>query len=154
MPKFSQLDEEKRVENHAYISQRWIQLHELEKEWAEKAIRYLFLTNSGGAIATLSFLGSSSSTLNLLGTKVALIIFVLGVFLVGVLTARTLHGLSELYRGWKADVTQYYDDQFEWEELNARDENRGGDDTAEYILGYASFGCFIFGSVIGFFSFF
>ena len=40
-----------------YINERWSQLYELEKEWGKEAIKYLMLTNAGGAVATLSFIG-------------------------------------------------------------------------------------------------
>jgi hypothetical protein len=82
------------------------------------------------------------------------VFFALGVFLVGVITARALHGISRLYDGWRADVGRYFDDQFEWGELRARDEKRLGKEGVEYALGYGSFGCFIVGSAFGFFSFF
>ena len=40
-----------------YINLRWKQLYDLEKERADQAIKYLFLTNSGGAVTVLSLWG-------------------------------------------------------------------------------------------------
>lgn len=71
MAPYSQLDQATKDALNAYINRRWGQLYELEKEWGERALKYLFLTNSGGAIATLSFLGAAKE-LTGVGTKVAL----------------------------------------------------------------------------------
>ena len=54
MELFSKQDAAVRHSLNGHITQRWVQLYELEKEWGERALKYLLLTNSGGAIATLS----------------------------------------------------------------------------------------------------
>jgi hypothetical protein len=41
-----------------YIGNRWKQLGELELDTANEGAKYLFLINSGGAVAVLSFLGA------------------------------------------------------------------------------------------------
>ncbi len=66
MALYSQLDPATKEVINAQINRRWGQLYELEKEWGEKALKYLFLTNSGGAIATLSFLGAAEELTALL----------------------------------------------------------------------------------------
>jgi hypothetical protein len=38
-----------------------LQLNALTKEWTDKAISYLMLTNAGGAVAVLSFMGASDT---------------------------------------------------------------------------------------------
>ncbi|MGH7824985.1 MAG: hypothetical protein ACREQ7_07385 [Candidatus Binatia bacterium] len=48
-------------EQYEFVDIRWNQLNALAKEDAERAINYLLLTNAGGAIATLSFLGAVES---------------------------------------------------------------------------------------------
>ncbi len=97
-----------------YINQQWGQLYELEKDWGERAIRYLLLTNSGGAVATLSFLGASQKALNLLGAKIWLALFVLGIFFVGIAVAKTFHHMSGLFKAWKTDVENYHSDKITW----------------------------------------
>ena len=131
------------------INVRWGQLYELEKEWGERALRYLMLTNSGGAIATLSFLGASSEAINATGAKVALFLFVFGVFLVGVSTARTFHHMSGLFKAWKKDVDHYFSDKITWDHLQKQDEARTVDDFWDYAIPYISFGCFIGGTISG-----
>jgi len=149
MELFSRQNPEIRQSLNTYINQRWGQLYELEKEWGERALKYLLLTNSGGAIATLSFLGASPTAINLLGAKISLFLFVSGVFLVGVSTAITFHHMSRLFKAWKADVDHYYSDKITWEYLQEEDKKRAVADFWDYAIPYTSFGCFIAGSVFG-----
>ena len=59
--KFSSYPQEFKNNQVNIINQRWKQLYELEKEWADKATKYLFLTNSGGSIAVLSYMGAAGT---------------------------------------------------------------------------------------------
>ena len=104
MAKLSEVDPGTRETLLNHINRRWGQLYDLEKEWGEKANRYLLLTNAGGAIATLSFLGASSQALNRPSAKVALLFFVVGVVLVGIGTAKQFHHMSGLFKAYKQDV--------------------------------------------------
>ena len=56
--KFSETPKELRDERVEHINTRWGQLYELEKESGHTALSYLFITNSGGAVATLAFIGT------------------------------------------------------------------------------------------------
>jgi hypothetical protein len=149
MELFSKQDPAVRQSLNANINQRWGQLYELEKEWGERALKYLLLTNSGGAIATLSFLGASPAAINMVGAKISLFLFVFGVFLVGVSTAKTFHHMSGLFKAWKSDADHYYSDKITWEHLQAEDKKRAVEDFWDYAIPYTSFGCFIAGSVSG-----
>lgn len=149
MELFSKQDSAVRQILNAHINQRWTQLYELEKEWGERALKYLLLTNSGGAIATLSFLGALPASINKLGAIISLFLFVFGVFLVGVSTAKTFHHMSRLFKAWKSDVDHYYSDKVTWEYLHAEDEKRAVEDIWDYAVPYISFACFIAGSVSG-----
>lgn len=40
------------------VNNRWAQLNNLSRDAVDRALNFLLLTNAGGAIATLSFLGS------------------------------------------------------------------------------------------------
>ena len=131
------------------INTRWAQLYELEKEWAERALKFLLFSNSGGAIATLSFLGAAPKAIDLVGAKIALFLFVCGVFLVGVVTAKTFHSMSGVFQGWRIDTENFYKDGLTWEEINKRDESRAANDCWDYVIPYASFICFFVGCVAG-----
>jgi len=149
MDLFSKQDPTVRQSLNAHINQRWGQLYELEKEWGERALKYLLLTNSGGAIATLGFLGASPAAINMLGAKISLFFFVFGVFLVGISTAKQFHHMSKLFKCWKSDVDHYYTDKITWEHLHEEDKKRAGDDIWDYVIPYSAFVCFVGGSISG-----
>jgi hypothetical protein len=149
MEKYSETDPEVRNQRFEYVNIRWGQLHSLEKDWGEKAIRYLLMTNSGGAIATLSFLGASETAASIPFTKIALFLFLFGVFLVGVSTAKQFHYMSYLFEAYKKDVNEYFSDNKSWEQVCSGDDDRAVEDIFDYIIPYASFGCFISGCILG-----
>lgn len=130
------------------INRRWEQLYKLEKEWGEKAIKYLFLTNSGGAIATLSFIGASKE-FSSYSAKAALFSFLLGIVLVGVSTALTFHHLSGLFEKYKLYVKEFHCDQMTWQDLNDWDAKRVLRSRMDYAIPYFSFLSFVFGCGIG-----
>ncbi|HVS26749.1 MAG TPA: hypothetical protein VHE58_05560 [Burkholderiales bacterium] len=149
MENFSKLEPPVRDRLIGHIDRRWRQLYELEKEWGERALKYLFLTNSGGAIATLSFLGAYDKALNLVSTKIALFLFVFGVFLAGVSTAKTFHHMSRLLKEYKLGVEHFYSDKVSWDYLIEEDKKRAEASFMDYAIPYASFGCFVGGSIAG-----
>lgn len=149
MELFSKQDPNTRQALGVHINRRWGQLYELEKEWGERALKYLFLTNSGGAIATLGFVGAAYSSINTVWAKVALFLFVAGVFLVGISTAKTFHHMSHVFKSWKQDVEKYYEDKITWAHLQEQDKDRAVEDFLDYAIPYASFACFIGGSMSG-----
>lgn len=149
MENFSKLEPAVRDRLIGHIDRRWRQLYELEKEWGERAYKYLFLTNSGGAIAMLSFLGAYDKALNLVSTKIALFLFVVGVFLVGISTAKTFHYSSRLLKEYKLGAEEFYNDKVSWDHLIEEDEKRVNVSFMDYAIPYASFACFVGGSIAG-----
>lgn len=148
MALYSQLDQAIKEVLNAHINQRWGQLYELEKEWGERVLKYLFLTNSGGAIATLSFLGAARE-LTGAGTKVALFLYVLGLVFAGIATAKTFHHMSGLLKKYKQSVEDFYADKITWVALAEGDKERAVASWLDYTVPYLSFFCFIAGSAAG-----
>jgi len=149
MEKFSDTESSVREQRIDYVNVRWDQLYHLEKESGERALHYLIMTNAGGAIATLSFLGASDAALSLSAAKIALLLFIIGVLLVGVSTAKSFHYMSNLFESYIKGVNDYFSDKKSWDELYNEDVERSINDIWSYIFPYASFSCFIFGCISG-----
>ena len=148
MSKYSELNDKIRKGYCDYIDTRWEQLYELQKEWGDKAIKMLFVINAGGAIAILSYMASSNSAIT--GAVIfTLCCFFIGIILVGILIARAVHCMKNLYEGWKEDVNKFYKDEMDWEELIELDEQRVPNELPDFIIGYTSFAAFIIGSIVG-----
>ena len=133
----------------SFISARWSQLNGLTKEWTDKAISFLMLTNSGGAVAVLSFMGASDKVRGMLGPRIALGRFSFGVICTGILVARQFQPLRGITRRLQKDAEQYLNDQIEWAILTSNDDNRVKPSFMDYFLGYIPFILFIGGCVAG-----
>jgi hypothetical protein len=112
------------------------------------------VTNAGGAITTLCFLGASDRALQLPGVKWALVLYVAGIVLVGVGIAKTYHDVYRLYRGYNQDAKAFLEEKITWEHLHECDIARLPNRLWDHIIGYVAFGCFILGSLIGAYSLF
>jgi len=147
MPNHGQFTIESQRQNIDHINVRWSQLYHLEKEWADKAVDYLFLVNSGGAIAMLGFIGARPKVS--FWVIVGLGLMLLGLILVGFLKARIYHQMSSLFKLWRKDVRDYLANNISWEKLNKDDDERAKQSLLVLFLGYGSLGCFILGILIG-----
>lgn len=132
-----------------YINQRWSQLHALEKECAERVVKYLLLTNSGGGVAVLSFMGTSEKARAAFESRFALLFFVLGVIFIGFFNFWAFHRVSNLFHSWKTDAKNYSAGKISWEYLVEEDDRRSNPSKWAKIWGYGSFIFFIFGCIFG-----
>ena len=147
--KYSEAPEAVKTQRSEYIKARWEQLADLQKMWIERIYRYLFLINAGGAVAILTFMGSRSEIAESWWARTMLLLFVLGLILVGVMQAYNLHFINWLFARWRTEVTDFYDDKLHWEVMTKDDFERAKEPLTVYILGYISFGCFIAATGIG-----
>jgi len=150
--KFSETPPALRKWQFDYINTRWRQLYELERVAGQTALQYLFLTNAGGAATTLAFIGAIGADKIVYSAKLSLACYVLGVILSGVGRARQFHYMSGLFKHWKNLVAGYFSDENTYEEMIAADDKKAVMSLFDYLISYASFGCFIFGSIVGFFA--
>ena len=146
---FSQELDHVRQYRFNFISARWAQLNQLTKEWSDKAISYLMLTNAGGAVAVLSFMGGSEKVREMAGPRIALACFAVGVICIGILVAKQLHRFERIFKGYVKDSTRYLADQIEWDTLTTDDNARANPSVMDYAWGYVAFILFIGGCVAG-----
>jgi hypothetical protein len=69
------------------VTARWSQINTLRNQWIEKALRFLVLTNAGGAVAVLSFIGNSDEARQRCGPRIALGCFAAGIIIAGIFIA-------------------------------------------------------------------
>jgi hypothetical protein len=141
--------EQQRVFRDNYINERWKQLYSLEKESADLAIKYLLLTNSGGAVTVLSFIGTSEKARTSTGAIVTLSCFVVGIILVGIFNILRYYRISKLFYLWKHDVDKFYKKEFTWLNLTERDESRCKTPISLHVVGHLSFAAFLCGCIVG-----
>ncbi len=140
---------EQRAHRVEHINRRWKQLYDLEKERAENAIKYLLLTNSGGAVAVLSFMGASEKARILVGPKLALLCFVIGIVSIGVFNIIQYYHIAKLFVMWKKDSEKYFENPSEWKKLIDDDTKRSKTSIWSHVVGHLSFLMFISGCIFG-----
>lgn len=149
--KYSDDTEDHRKANIGYVMERWRQLYELQYECGTEEIKYLFLVNSGAAVAVLAFLGSVANARDMIWPKVMLGFFAMGIVLVGFLHVTRLYQVSNVFKAWRVSVNEYYTDQKGWSEITNADIARSAG--FGWVLAHISFLCFIVGIIIGIFNF-
>jgi len=90
----------------------------------------------------------------MLGPRIALCCFALGVICAGVLVEKKFHRIEGLFTHYKKDSERDLTDQMEWDTLTSRDEHRADGSFMDYFWGYAPFVLFIGGCATGVISLF
>jgi hypothetical protein len=148
--KFTELNEEKQLFAFTRIEEHTKKVQNDSLSSLEAAINYLFLTNSGGAVAVLGFLGTSQRATNRLGPLTALAFFAIGLILVGVIKAFRLHYSAKFLKSWTEQVNKFLRGEINWEEAMERCTEVAREPLWPYVVGYSSFLCFVVGASIGF----
>jgi hypothetical protein len=138
----------------SYINERWSQLYGLVKAATSEAFSFTFLTNAGGAIAVLGFMGASEIARSSAGAKTSLLLFALGVVSAGLLRLFYLRHVTGMLNSWASDAKRFYADQISEEQMDSDDDVRtnGWLLKAQYAFGYAAFLLFVSGCVAGYIS--
>jgi hypothetical protein len=146
-------NEEVAKSRHEYISHRWNQLSNLSKEQTVDGIKYLFHVNAGASVAVLAFIGAAEPVRSSNWAWSMLGCFVAGIFFIGVLNFTRFHYLTWMFRGFREDVSDYYESPMTWDEFQERGYKRGHRFDWILVFAYVSFGFFIAGLLIGFLNF-
>lgn len=150
--------QQRSVENwKAHIDQRWQHINRDLANSEQEIIKYLFLTNAGGAASVLTYIATLKPETLDLGTKSALALFTLGIILVGFMLARSQYFLQSLQDGWDTGVREFYKnfgtdwkrDVAAFDHLVEGDYKRSRPARSIELLAWAAFLAFIAGVVVG-----
>lgn len=151
--KYSEDTDDRRKANIDYVNQRWTQLYGWEKETGTEGIKYLFLVNSGAAVAVLAFHGSVEAVRAMVWPKVMLGLFVFGLILIGFLHLFRYFSAYRLFANWRGLVNEYFTDAKDWNTTVAEDIKKSARFRSIDWIAYASFACFIAGAGVGMLNF-
>jgi hypothetical protein len=146
---FSALDSDNRSAHVGYIRDRWQQLSNAEKEYSSEALKYLFLVNSGAAVAVLAFIGANQTFSPPWWAKAMLGSFLSGIVILGFGHAFRVHRMQQTFRSFRHSVPEYYEDKLAWDDVLDRDRKKSAPTFLGYAIPYLSFSCFIAGIAIG-----
>ena len=130
--------------------ERWSQLNDLILSVITDGVKYLFLVNAGGAVAILTFIGTSPDVRGLGWPWVALAFLLVGLIFVGVLHFARYHVIGYLLNNWTHDVVKFYEGKTEYDDLVNADGKRIKKTEWILIFAYLSFLFFILAGACGF----
>lgn len=137
-------------EQIAYVEQRWHQLYALLMDSVKTAINYLFIVNGGGCVAVLAFLGSDKANEHKALLLIVLVLFFVGLLLVGVLNIQRYRLFTKLERNWVNSTNNYNPDNNNFKKIIADDNTLVMSGKNIVYWGYASFLCLFLAGLFGF----
>jgi hypothetical protein len=148
--KFTDLTEDKKLFIFTRVDEHTKRVQSESLGSLEAGINYLFLINAGGAVAVLSFLGAAEKAEVRTSPLVALAFFAVGVMLVGAIKAFRVHYFGKRSTAWFTESARFFAGEIDWQDLNERYGKAAVEPRWPYVVGYASFACFVIGALIGF----
>lgn len=150
--KYSEAPDNLREDQAKYLATRWEELAGLERKWIDAVFQYLFLTSSGAAIGTLTFMGATVQAKDpvMPWMVLMLVFFVASVLAVGAGKAFQYFYIRSIYASWRSNCASYYNDSLDWEEVLRRDDEKSKDSSLVQFCSWFSFFFFFAGLVVGF----
>lgn len=137
-----------------YISISSSQIIQAVDYWADLGVKYLLYLNAGGAIVIVAFMGASSSFRGMVGSKLSLLSFILGLITVGIIVAVGFYRMALFLRSLKENNDKYLSNEIDWEDLLENDSKRLRPNKWACLFGWGAFMMFNLGVILGFISLF
>ena len=124
-------------------------LLDLFERTANRGINFLLLWNGGGSIAVLSYLGAVDAARHDMKVLASLVVFLVGLTLVGLAAATDFAGASSRYEKFNNAAGEFYGRRIGWHELWASGDPPTWLRVLGFACGYLSLTAAIVGSAIG-----
>ena len=129
-----------------HITTRWVGLQGSVRAAFSRVVNYLFLLNTGGTVASLTYLAAHPSTPAI---AVSMWLFIAGIILITIHAAWDYYRCEIRFRRYRSNVTLFLEDKMDWEVLLDRDEQALKGDWIGHALGWASGVAFCVGALVG-----
>jgi len=120
--------------------------------WTEHCVKYISFANAGGIIAILTFMNLKNIK-SLLLPGLALVLFVIGLVLVGFLIAHMFYRMKTNRDKMITYADKFYEGNIKWGEFKEIADKAKKFSRPALILGWSSASCFYLGIIIGIISF-
>jgi hypothetical protein len=135
-----------RSEKDEYIRSRWRGLQEVVGTTLTRIINYLFVLNSGGLLAALTYIAAKQKTEQIYA---AICCFVVGIVFITSHAALDYYACDRQFRSFRSDIDSFVKNEIDWEVLVDRDDRRGTSEWLFHILGWLSGVAFLIGLYLG-----
>ncbi|MEY2499719.1 MAG: hypothetical protein QOI07_53 [Verrucomicrobiota bacterium] len=148
--KFRDMPQAAALLEKGYIHERWNDHQRSVKNSFRRIVEYLFLLNTGGVVATATYIATKPTSIS--DMKGPMWLFIAGVIFI------TFHAVWDYYRclllfkRYRENVLEFVADKIEWEVLVDRDAHGVHGEWVGHVLGWLSGTCFVFGVIRGGFS--
>ena len=150
--KFTDMPEPLQIGSSQNIGMRFKDIIGVWNYWIEHCIKYISFTNAGGIIAILTFMNSRNIKA-VSWSGLALLLFVIGLILVGFIIASMFKHMRNSHGKMKIYAEKFYTGNIKWGEfIKEADKLTETNETAIW-LGWISAWCFFIGLIIGIFSY-
>jgi hypothetical protein len=149
---FTDMCEPLQIEIRKDIGMRFNGIVTIWNYWIEHCVKYISFTNAGGIIAILTFMNSRSIT-SLSWCGLALLLFVIGLILVGITIAYMFHRMKNNYDEMITYAEKFYGGNIKWGEFKEKADKASKFNKPALFFGWFSASCFFAGLIIGIISF-
>lgn len=148
--KWSEIPEEQWANHQKYVEDRWKDLSLHAHTWSKESLKIIFLTNAGGAVATLTFIGTASTVRAEGWPWIMLGFFCFALILLQIFHGAQYYKLNWMWDSYRRDVVALFSDKKDWEAAEADDEQRADRFLWLDIFPISAGLCFVIAVVIGF----
>jgi len=141
-----------RVDMSKYIGQRFTEIIQVWNYWLEHCVKYISFTNAGGIIAMLTFMNSRNIRA-FSWPGLALLLFAIGLILVGITVAYMFHRMKKAHDQTEKDASEFYSGKITWGQFIEKVDKFKKFNIIALWLGWGAGVCFFVGLVIGIISF-
>lgn len=129
-----------------YINEVWHGWHQARQQSLGRITNYLFVLNTGGLLAALTYVASKSTND---GIQISIWIFATGIFCSAVHAALDYYLTECSFSAYRKDVDKLYEYELDWEVFVARNEKRPPLDWLLHMFGWLGGAAFFIGLVLG-----
>jgi len=146
---YQDMNEEEQVSANQEIYYRLSALKDILRGLAVSLSKYLILANSGGILATLTYLQSLTNTAPSTYIKTSITLFVIGLILISVALFWVYYRAWDIDNKYRQEMSRFYTNDISIIELRRRDNERTKSDKVEYVLAVLSFLSFVVAIISG-----
>ena len=132
-----------------YMNKTHLYLRDMYFKAVSDAIRFNFMVNAGGAVAVLSFMGTSETIRMMKFARLSLASFGVGLILTGLFYFRRFVYVTEIMRAWEVNISKYGQEGYSLDEILGRLDIKVSNIILLIVLGCLGFGAFVVGVIFG-----
>jgi len=114
MTKFNEFDEKERQSNIQYVDECWAMLRNAREGSLTRATNYLFVLNTGGLLASLSYIASDKGVADI---RCSIIFFSLGIFFSALHAGIDYYSIEYRFSKYIENVNKLYRKELDWEDF-------------------------------------